>query len=117
MKKSIQSRILIIVLIVVIVVVAWQICDKTKRGTLIVRNVAKDTTFHVSTLNFTFPAVLKLAVHANLNDSFELGVFGKFRGGELDTTVEIDHYTRKFDVKYLHYKATTGNILIKYDLP
>jgi hypothetical protein len=116
MKKN-NPKILMIVFIIVIITSARLVCQNSKTGTLTVLDVARDTSFDVSTLNFTFPSVLKLRVHANLNDSFEIGLFGKFKGGALDTSLERDHYSRKFDVKYIHYKASSGSISIKYDLP
>lgn len=117
MRKMLQSRLLAVVFIAVAIVAAWLICDNSKRGTLTVLNVARDTTFNVSTFNFVFPNVLKLRVRANLNDSFKLGILGKYRGGVLDTSLETDHYSRKFVVEYFHFKASSGNISIEYDLP
>lgn len=114
MRKMLRSRILFIS---AIIIGTWLICDNSKRGTLTVLNVARDTTFNVSTFNFVFPSVLKLKVRTNLNDSFKLGVLGKFRGGVLDTSLETDHYSRKFVVEYFHFKASHGNISIEYDLP
>lgn len=117
MKNKFQSKILITICLVAVVIALWLIMHNAKKGTLVVHDVEKDTVFHVNTYNFFFTSVLKLTLHGNLNDSFEIGGFKRFRGGALDTTIEIDHYTRKFDVKYFHYKATSGNLSIEYYLP
>lgn len=60
MNKTAKFKVFVALITVLFLVGVVVIIHNSKRGILIVENVAHDTTFHVSTLNFTFPSVLKL---------------------------------------------------------
>jgi len=90
-------------------------CSKKNKGTLIVTDVSRDTTFIINT-NTTLITSLKLYITGETNDSIMVNSIG-IRGGEIKEALNLDWYSSTVNIFYKAYKAKAGHIEIDYYVP
>lgn len=75
----------------------------------------RDTSFHIKTSKSNNTAI-KLTITGEVNDTFMIQHI-KIPGGKINTSFNMDFYTSESELSYQHYKATSGKLLINYDIP
>ena len=89
-------------------------CEQN-RGEWIITDVSKDTILIAET-KVKSPTTLLLEISGQVNDSIEVSGI-RLPGGKIQKEFRLDHYYPKVSVQFKSYKATKGNLRIKYYVP
>jgi hypothetical protein len=91
-------------------------CSYDNRGTFIITDFSKDTTFQVKTKSSS-PTTLWLYLKGYTNDTIMINeIKTKVSTGKVDS-LQLDKYYPDFSIRFKPLKATEGKIEVEYYVP
>lgn len=76
----------------------------------------RDTVIQINS-NKSGNTAINLRITGETNDTFMIQNRIKIPGGKIDTSIRLDFYYTVFEFSYQHHKASSGKLLIHYDIP